>query len=193
MDFPPHIIDTLRNTIKKRHLNSKETERENKKWSTFTYYSPAVRTITNIFKHTNLRIAYKTTNTIKQQTTNHRNNNSPNHNKSSIYKLTCRTCNKAYIGQNSKTIATRYKEHTRYIKNNHPQSAYALHILQNRHEYGSFDDNMTLVKPINKTHKLIPYERMVIQQVYGKGNLIPEQACHEHDPLYKLAKIVNNT
>jgi len=52
---------------------------------------------------------------------------------------------------------------------------------------------MTLVKPINKTYKLIPYEPMVIQQVYSKGNLIPEQACHEHDRLYKLAKIVKHT
>jgi len=33
-------------------------------------------------------------------------------------------------------ITTRFKEHLRYIKNNDPQSAYAMHILNSRHEYG---------------------------------------------------------
>jgi len=118
-NFPPHIIDDLRNAIKKRHLNSKETEQENKQWSTFTYYSPAVRTITNIFKHTNLRIAYKATNTIKQQTTNHRNNNSLNHNKSGIYKITYRTCNKAYIGQTSRPLQPDTKNTPDISRTNH--------------------------------------------------------------------------
>jgi len=34
------------------------------KWTTFTYSSPQIRKITNIFKHTNIRIAYKCSNTI---------------------------------------------------------------------------------------------------------------------------------
>jgi len=40
----------------------------------------------------------------------------------------------------------RCREHTRYIKNNDLQSAYALHILQNRHEYGLLKDTTTLLK-----------------------------------------------
>jgi hypothetical protein len=34
-----------------------------------------------------------------------------------------------------------------YIRHNNPQSAYTLHILQHRHEYGSMDQTMTLLKP----------------------------------------------
>ena len=37
---------------------------KNTKWATFTYPSPQIRKITNLFKHTNIRIAYKCTNTI---------------------------------------------------------------------------------------------------------------------------------
>ena len=40
----------------------------------------------------------------------------------------------------------RYSEHIRYIKNNDPQSAYAQHILQNIHEYGTRTDTMSLLK-----------------------------------------------
>jgi len=39
----------------------------------------------------------------------------------------------------------------RYIKHNDPQSTYALHILNNKHEYSPINNTMTLLKHINKT------------------------------------------
>jgi len=56
----------------------------------------------------------------------------------------------------------RYKEHTCYIKNNNPQSVYALHILNNQHEYGPMEKAMTLLKPVKNTSLLIPYEQFFI-------------------------------
>ena len=44
----------------------------------------------------------------------------------------------------------------RYIKNSDPHSAYALHILNCRHEYGYIDDPMTLLKQINTPTLLHP-------------------------------------
>jgi len=52
----------------------------------------------------------------------------------------------AYIGQSGRSVATRYKEHIRYIRNNSPQSAYAMHILQNRHEYRPVKETLQLLK-----------------------------------------------
>ena len=65
-----------------------------------------------------------------------------------IYSRSCLTCNKEYVGQTSDSLELHYKEHIRYIKYNNPQSAYALHILNNRHEYGPIDKNMTLLKTL---------------------------------------------
>ena len=58
-----------------------------------------------------------------------------------IYALICVTCNKAYVGQTSRSLKQSYKEHTRYIKSNNPQSAYVLHILKNLHDYGPKEKN----------------------------------------------------
>ena len=69
----------------------------------------------------------------------------------------------SYIGQTSRNLKQRYREHIRYIRNNNPQSVYAQHILQNRHEYGSITDTMTLLKPIYKMSMLTPYEQLLIQ------------------------------
>ena len=48
----------------------------------------------------------------------------------------------SYIGQTSRSLLQRYKEYVRYIKQNNPQLPYALHILNNKQEYGPINDTM---------------------------------------------------
>jgi hypothetical protein len=158
----------------------------NKKWAVFTYHSPKIRKITNLFRQTNIHIAYKSSNTIQQRTRPRIKNTTQDKDKSGIYNLTCKPCKKSYIGQTSRTLTIRHHEHTRYIKNNDPQSAYALHIPQNVHEYGPINDTMSLLKPVKKTHMLVPYEQLYIQSFHQNGRLIPEQNCGEQNPLFAL-------
>jgi len=87
------------------------------------------------------------------------------------------------VGQSSRNLKIRYKEHIRYIRSNNPQSAYALHILQNRHEYGPMNETMRLLKQVHKTTSLIPYERLYIQTLHQAGKLIPEQYPGDPNPL----------
>jgi hypothetical protein len=67
-------------------------------------------------------------------------------NTSGIYKLKCKTFNYSYIGQTGIfPIDVRNMKHT----TNNPNSAYALYNL-NRHEDGSMEDTMELVKSCTK-------------------------------------------
>jgi len=93
----------------------------------------------------------------------------------------------SYIGQTSRNLNQKYREHIRYITNNDPQSAYAQHILQNLHEYGSIIDTMSLLKPIHKTSMLTHYEQLFIQTFHHNGNFITEQGTGEQNPLFQLA------
>jgi len=77
------------------------------------------------------------------------------HEKSGVYKIICNTCQNSYVGQTSHKLTSRFWEHIRYITNNNPHSAYALHILNCRHEYGNINDTMTLLKQINKSSLLL--------------------------------------
>jgi hypothetical protein len=54
------------------------------------------------------------------------------------------------VGKPGGTIAVRHHKHMRYIKTNNPISAYALHILDNRHEYGSPEHNTQLLQTCDK-------------------------------------------
>jgi len=118
---------------------------KNKIWATFTYISPEICKVTNIFKNTNVRIAFRCRNTIAKLIRPPKDHDIPPHNKWGIYQLTCNTCSRSYVGQTSRNLNIRFQEHIRYIKNSNPQSAYAQHILQNQHEYGQINSTMTLL------------------------------------------------
>jgi len=170
----------------------------NQQWTTFTYFSPKIRKITNILKATKVNIAFRTTNTLANniKPKNNQDTRNPDNpiylNNSGVYKLSCRTCDKVYIGQTNRNITVRYNEHTRYKKSNKPQSAYTEHILKNRHEYGSLQNTTRLIKPINRPSKLIPYEQLFIHRFFHTGTLIPEQNCYDN-PMFKLANTVDTT
>ena len=106
--------------------------------------------------------------------------------KSGVYKLTCNKCHRSYIGQTNQNLKLRFQEHTHYIKHNEPQSVYALHILNCRHEYSNISNTMTLLKHINKLSILLPYEQKSIQLFHHNSQLIPEQHPNEQNPIFQL-------
>jgi len=171
-----------------RHKDhTRTTKDENKKWATFTYHSPKVRKLTNLFTCTNINITFKSTNKIQQSIKPKNPEKITDYNRSGVYKLTCKTCNMSYIGQTSWTLTHRYREHICYIRNNDPQSAYAQHIPRNQHEYGTITDTMTLLKLINETSLFIPYEQFFIQTDQYNGTLITEQNRGKQNSLFQLA------
>jgi transcriptional regulator with AAA-type ATPase domain len=109
------------------------SQQNNSKWVTFTCYSPQVWKVTNLFKNTNLKVAYWTSNTIHQQLTDKPRNKNP----SRIHQLKRNTCKNEYILQSRRSITVRHREHIRYIGNNNPTSVYVMHILNIRHEFGT--------------------------------------------------------
>jgi hypothetical protein len=188
-NFPEHILIRLKKRIKQRlaHQKPPTETKDNTKWTTFTYTSPQIRKITNLFKNTGIKIAFKCKNTIGHLIKPNTNHSTPYHNRSGIYKLICNTCKLAYVGQTSRSLKLRYQEHIRYIRNNTPHSAYAQHILNNQHEYGPMDNLMTLLKPLNNKTMLTPHENLFIQSLHQAGQLIPEQNPGEKNPLLQLA------
>jgi hypothetical protein len=90
-----HLLTKLRCNIQKNlsqpHLPT--TSIQDKKWATFTHSSPHARKITNLFKNTNVKVTFKSNNTIAQLTKPHTTTIKPPnpHDMSSIYSLTYNT------------------------------------------------------------------------------------------------------
>jgi hypothetical protein len=64
-------------------------------------------------------------------------------------------CNQVYVSQTGRNfkIPLRYEEHINDIKSKRDKSRYALHILQQNHEYGPTDQTMEVLKTANKSWK----------------------------------------
>jgi len=185
-NFPQHLLLKLNRKILNK-VNKKKTSKNDKKiWTTFTFHSPKIRKIANLLKTTNIGIAFKTTTTLHHLIKPIASTRLQEHEKSRIYKIMCKTCHKAYVGQTSRDLKSRFREHIRYIKNNYPRSAYALHILNCRHVYDNIVDTTTVLKQLNTPTLLLPYEQMYIQSFHHNNELIPEQHLNEHNPMFDL-------
>jgi len=148
--------------------------------------SPIIRKVTNLFKQTGIKIAFRGTNTLARLVKTTNTTRTPPHNKPGIYQLKCNTCNLSYIGQTSRNLKTHYNEHIRYVKNNNPQSAYAQYILNNRHKFGTIESTMTLLKPLHRQHLLTTHEQFYIHSFHKNGKLFSEQSPGSPNPLFDL-------
>ena len=151
------------------------------------FISPHTRGITNLFRNTNIKVAFRYHNTIGNLIRPPKNHDIPPHNKWGIYQLTCNNCNLSYVGQTIRSLKIRFQEHIRYIRSNNTQSAFAQHILQNQHKYGQMNSIMTLLKPLSSPSMLIPYEQYHIQILNQEGKLIPEKYTGELNPIFQTA------
>jgi len=98
-NFPRKIIFNLNKKIKYKKPSQDENYGDkNKIWTTFTYISTKIRKITNLFKQTNIGIAFKTANTIQQLMEQKQTSNSQQIDMSGIYRLTCNPWQMVYVG-----------------------------------------------------------------------------------------------
>jgi hypothetical protein len=174
---------TIRTQNQKRQQEEETVSR--RKWVTFTHSNPLIRRVTNLIKRTNLKVAFRATNTI-QQLTEKQTYKDP----SGIYKLKCNTCNGVYVGQSGRAINVRYKEHIRYTRTNNPKSAYATHILDNRHEYGTEENTLHLLHACQKGTRMDCWEALYIQTLHQRQVLITEQQVNDINPLFELTQTI---
>jgi hypothetical protein len=74
--------------------------------------------------------------------------------------MKCLTCEQ--VGQTERDFKKRYEEHINGIRSNKDKSRYALHILQENHEYGPIEKVLYMLKVENKVKQLYMYVCMNI-------------------------------
>jgi hypothetical protein len=114
------------------------------KWVTFTYTGKETLDITNAFKHTDLKIAVRTNNTL-ENLLKQRNPLSDKFSSSGVYKLTCPDCHKTYVGQTGRRLYTRYNEHKSAFYHNSHTSNFAQHLHDKSHSFGPINDIMQVL------------------------------------------------
>ena len=184
--YPLSLIHRTRNKIvKKITMQQHKTQTQHKIWSTFTYFSPLIDKVTNFFKHTNISIAFRPTNTILHTLQCHHPNNRLHD--SGIYPIQCNNCKRSYVGQYGRSISVRYREHIGCTRTNSPNSAYAQHILNHQHEYGPPEQTLHLLKSCTKGSIMNQWKNFHILQWHDLNQLVQEQQVPDHNPLFRLS------
>jgi hypothetical protein len=153
------------------HNTTKPTAlRTNKqKWTTFTYVGEETSYITNVFRKTELKIAFHTTNTIGNLLS-HKNPTPNKFSLSGVYKLTCPDCNKAYVGETGRRFTTRFKEHEKAFWNNSHTSSFAKHLNEEAHFLGPTKSIMQVLHYHKKGTHLNTLERFHIHIEVAENN-----------------------
>jgi hypothetical protein len=158
------------NVAKKSHKKGSahiDTQTQKTQWATFTYSGKEVRKITKLFRDTQIKIAFRTTNTI-QNILKHQ-PPTDKFNRSGIYQMKCLDCPLKYIGQTGRAFNIRYTEKLHDIRHNN-NSGYANHILNTGHTYGTIEDTMEVIRKGQKGKNLNTVEKYYIHNI-SKSNL----------------------
>jgi hypothetical protein len=157
------------------------------KWATFTYSGKEIRSITKLFKNTNIRIAYKTNNTLcKHLQPNDPDLNTDKYSHSGIYEIKFNTCQLKYIGQTGRNFKTRYKEHIHAIRTNKTTSRYAQHILETGHTYGTIEDTLNILHREKNGPLMNTLEQFHIYKLSRNNLQLNDTYTDTHNPIFKL-------
>jgi predicted GIY-YIG superfamily endonuclease len=152
-----------------------------KKWVTFTFFGPEIRTITKLFKNTEIGISYRMRNNIKHLLRIKENKGKCY--QSGVYQLQCADCPKKYIGQTGRKFETRFKEHIRDIRNNGQNSRFAQHILDTGHEYETIEKTMKILHIEKKGQMLDTHERFCIYEISKQNLQLNDNYAEIYNPI----------
>jgi len=160
--------------IPTQNTKTQDTPQPTHTWANFTYIGKETSYITNIFRQTDLKMAFRTNNTLGNLLANkHRQRDTYSH--SGVYKLNCPKCNKAYVGQTGRQFFTRYKEHLADFRHNNDKSNFAKHLHEESHPFGPMEEIMQVIQYQRKGAHLNTIERFHIYTEFTANN-------HLNDP-----------
>jgi hypothetical protein len=97
--------------------------------------------------------------------------------KSGIYQIDCLGCSASYIGQSRRSITTRFNDHHRNIRKNHPElSSIADHVISHMKDLRSKNDinldNFSLLKEVRRPDHLDAFESYYNLKAKKEGKVL---------------------
>ena len=95
------------------------------------------------FKKHNITLSHKASNTIKTNVCQLKDRRTALETKNAIYKINCKNCDSVYIGESSKVVGDRVKEHSSNVRRRYQGSLIYKHSNETGHEF-DFDNPKVL-------------------------------------------------
>jgi len=128
-----------------KQLTITRTQTPTPKWATVTCVGKETNFITNLFEKTNVKIAFRTNNTV-QRLLIHKQQKTDIHSQSGVYKLTCPDCGKAYVGQTGSSFVARFREHKNAFRTASHSSNFVKHLIEHADSFGPIHNTMQILQ-----------------------------------------------
>lgn len=138
-NYPTYHINTLINKFtNNRNNNPTIIPEQIPTYIGCNYIRDLSESFANILKkyNKNLKLGFKTTNTVKSITNSVKDKRNMMDKNSLIYQTDCKQCNKVYIGQTKQLLNSRMKQHNYDIKNKHILTESSTQLQVHAHETG---------------------------------------------------------
>ena len=184
--YQANMIDTI--IHKKQHKKAislvypSSKFKDNSGYKTLTYTGKITQKTAKHLIKRNVKIAYRTNNTLGKLIKNNK-TKTKKENKCGVYKLSCGSCPKIYIGQTGRSFGKRIKEHETSYNKKHSNSHYATHLNNEQH---IFNNNFEILHLENKSLKLNFLESMEINKHKKSNILLNDQVDLNDSPLLNL-------
>ena len=99
------------------------------------YIKDVSEKITRTLNKFNVRVSHKSTHTISSILKKPKDRIDKISTTGVVYRINCKECNKVYVGQTSRALKTRIKEHTKTFFNLDRNSQLVQHHLQTQHDF----------------------------------------------------------
>lgn len=181
-DFDPNMVIKMYERYtqpQKQNINAKITLKREElgtrklKYVPVPYIGKISTKINRLFKKTNIALAFRTVNNIKNKLRSG-NEKIPPYLNPGIYKISCNNCTKFYIGQTGRNFTIRYKEHTRDSDSN--LSTFYTHLREQNHKAAQIEDAIKILHQLPKGAVMNILEEL---EIYINTNKQPNDILNE--------------
>ena len=176
LKYPKLFIDKCLRTARKTFYSTTDKQPYNNKNMLVLPYNENFKHLPHILKPLDVNVAFRNKNTIKHKIIK----NCPQTKLGGIYQIPCKICKKPYIGQTSKSLDVRIKQHKYSIRSAQESSALFVHVRDFGHPI-DWENSTTLI------HNSALIERNIIESSFIKKswceNLNLSQGIYRLDPI----------
>ena len=165
----------IRSSIQKQAVVPREDQ---KVWASLPYVSGISEATARRLKPLNIRVAHKPNNTIRHILMRPKDSVDQTEMTNIIYEIPCRSCDWKYVGQSSRQMRTRLKEHIADVRRDSQLSQVAEHTRSTGHQF-AFDQTRVIDRG------KLDHERLFKEAWYSD-----ERCLNRHIELYSGYKVI---
>ena len=165
----------IRRCLRRQHRINNPRTNENRRVS-IPYIKNIAEMTARILQQYGLSVAYKPINTLRHTLSRTKPNRNPMDKTNVIYQISCRDCEKQYVGQTGRRLSTRLHEHQLAIRRHDPSSLISIHEDAEGHHF-NLDEVKILARANNRR------KREFMEAWHSTSNAINQHI--EIEPIYE--------